>query len=490
MAVKIVVIGLYALLIIVVGLLGLRKTKTFSDFFLGGGNVGPWMTAFTYATAYFSAVLFVGFAGKIGWGFGYSSLWIAIGNAFVGVLAVWWLLGHRIKRLSVAYNAHTMPEFLQKRYDSQLLKLFSAVAIFVFMVPYCAAVFMGLSYLFESNLEGVEYNHVLVGIGLFTAIYLVLGGYKSMTMIDVIFGIIMIAGVLVLAFSLLSKGGGLSGITARLDAINPKLTGTVGPPGWWPLFCLVFLTSVAPFGMPQLMQKFYAIKDRRAVHIGMVASTTFALLIGCIAYFAGSTTRAFLTPDATPAAFDPESGAPVFDRLMPELLANVVPASLSVLMLLLVLAASMSTLAALVLISSSSVVKDFYAGYVNRNASDQQLTLLMRIASAVFVALSVIMAAAQWETIVAILGISWGAIGAVFLGPFVWGAFTQWTNKYGAIGSSVIALGVCIALYVHWDLSSPEAGTIGMMVSLAANPVISLITRPLAPSRPQPPAVS
>jgi SSS family solute:Na+ symporter/sodium/proline symporter len=470
MIVKWIVIAAYAAMIFTVGLFGLRRTRTFSDFLLGGGRIGPWMTAFTYAAAYFSAVLFIGFAGKIGWGFGYSGLWIAAGNALFGVLAVWWIFGNRIRVLAAEYGAHTMPEFLERRYRSPFLKLYGALAIFVFFVPYSSAVFMGLSYLFQSNF-GLPYGLALVLMGGFTTLYLVMGGYKSMAMIDVIFGMIMVAGVSILLGFTLQRGGGLANLTDRLSAIDPALTRVVGPPGAWPLFCLVFLTSVAPLGMPQLVHKFYAIKDRRSIRIGMIMSTLLAVLICGTAYFVGSATRLFLSPESTPAAF--EGGRPVFDRLMPELLSNVIPGSLSVLILLLVLSASMSTLAALVLISSAAVVKDFYAGFVEREASDRRLTLLIRILSAVFVAISVVLAAGRFETIVAILGISWGAIGSVFLGPFVWGALTRRAaTRAGAVASSILGLVTCLGLYAA-GRPSPEAGTIGMIVSLAANPVVS-----------------
>lgn len=473
MELKIAVISAFALMVIVIGILGMRKTRSFADFFLGGRNIGPWMTAFTYGTAYFSAVLFIGFAGKIGWQFGYSGLWIALGNALVGVLAVWWLLGARVRRMSLEYDVHTMPEYLEKRYNSKFLKLFSSVSIFVFFVPYSAAVFMGLSYLFRSNFN-VDYTLALVFMGAFTALYLVMGGYKSMTMIDVVFGMIMTVGVAVLLFSTLGQGGGLSNITKSIYGIDPKLTGLVGPPGVWPLFALVFLTSVAPMAMPQLVQKFYAIKDDRSIRVGMIASTFFAILISGIGYFVGATTRFFLSPENAPQAF--ENGRPIFDALMPELLAGVIHPTLSVLILLLILAASMSTLAALVLVSSSSVAKDVYAGFINPGVSDKRLTLLMRIISALFVLLSVVIAYFKPATIVAVLGISWGAIGSVFLGPFLWGLFTKRATKSGAIASAVIALAVCLYLYID-GMPSPQAGTIGMMVSLAVTPLVSLFSR-------------
>jgi Na+/pantothenate symporter len=298
-------------------------------------------------------------------------------------------------------------------------------------------------------------------------------------MVDVIFGMLMLVGGVVMFASILIKTGGLAAATSGLRAINPKLTSIVGPPGWWPLFALVFLTSVAPFGMPQLIQKFYAIKDRRSVRIGMVISTVFALVLSGIAYFSGSVIRLFLSPGSAPGAF--AGGKPVFDALMPELLARIVPGPLSILILLLILSASMSTLAALVLISSSAVAKDLYAGFIKPGISDRHLTLLMRGLSAFFVFLSVILAYIRPATIVSILGISWGAVGSVFLGPFGWGLLSKRVHKTGAIAAAFLGLGVCVILYVK-GMPSPEAGTIGMLVSLVTNPVASLIFRaPMPP---------
>jgi SSS family solute:Na+ symporter len=470
MFIKISVLSAYVMMIVIIGVLRGKKTESFNDFFLGGGNVGPWMTAFTYGATYFSAVVFIGFSGKIGWQFGYSGLWIAMGNSFLGVLAVWWLLGDRIKKMSQEYQVATMAEYFEKRYQSKFLKVFSSASIFVFFIPYSAAVFIGLSYLFKLNFN-TEYWHALVFMGLFTAIYMILGGYNSMSMIDVIFSILMLVGGGVIIFSVLGKTGGIAAATVRLAAIDPKLTALVGPPGLWPLFCLVFLTSVAPFAMPQLVQKFYAVKDKKAIRAGMWISTAFAMILLTIAYFTGSLTRLFLSVQNAPAAF--ASGKPVFDVLVPEMWAKVVPGSLSVFILLLILSASMSTLAALVLISSSAVAKDLYAGFINKNVSDRNLTRMMRYLSAFFILLSVIFAYYRPATIVSILGISWGAIGSVFLGPFAWGILSKKVNRLGAVTSSVLGLGVCMTMYFS-GRPSPEAGTVGMLVSLAANPLFSL----------------
>ena len=430
------------------------------------------MSAFSYGTAYFSAVIFIGFAGNVGWNFGYSGVWVGIFNALVGVFLVWKLLAWKVKQASIKYGVYTMSEFLEARYKTKYFKLFAAIVIFVFLIPYSAAVFQGLSYLFESSLPGLEYWHAVLFMGFFTALYLSMGGYKSMSSLDTFFGIIMVVGVIMMVIFTISGADGFSNISTKLNSINPKLTSAVGPPGFWPLFSLVFLTSVAPFAMPQLIQKFLAIRDERAIKIGTIASTVFALLIGCVAYFVGSTGRFFINPENTPGVF--ENGKPVFDRLMPELLISIIPDSLFVIILVLLLSASMSTLAALVLISSSTFSKDFYQGFINRRVNDEKLVLITRIASVVFVSFSVAMALFRMDTIVAILGISWGAIGSAFLGPFIWGILGDKANKYGAYASFFAGLSTSLALYFS-GTPSPQAGTIGMLVSLTVNPLVSLI---------------
>ncbi len=496
MITQIIVVSLYVLLVIVVGIIGMRKTKTFNDFFLGGGNVGPWMSAFSYGVAYFSAVMFIGFAGREGWNHGYSALWITFGNAFIGVFVVWKFFGWRIKLASQKYNVSTLSEYLEKRYSSPFFKLAATIVIFVFLIPYSAAVFMGLSYLFDVYFN-IEYWQALTFMGIVTAIYIVLGGYNSMKLIDMIFGMIMTVSVLLLLFFTINKGGGLPTITETLSELHPKLVKPIGPMGFWPLFSIVFLTGVAPLAMPHLVQKFYAIRDKRSIRIGTIASTCFAVIISGVAFFIGSTSRIFIRQDTNPDAFRyiPEGipdnvisydAIPYFDRLMPELLATVIPTSLSVIVLILILSASMSTLAALVLVSASSVTKDLFAGFLNKDATDKTLTGMMRIMSAVFVILAVFIALIEFDVIVELLGVSWGALGSFFLGPFVWGLLSKKVNRFGALSSAFVALGVCFYLYftglnlpegktMMWYHTSPGAGTIGMMVSLVANPLFSFV---------------
>lgn len=470
---KILVIIIYIGIIITVGVIGNRKATSSQDLLFGGGKIGAIMSAFSYGTAYFSAVLFIGFAGQIGWNFGLSGLWVALINALVGVFVVWFVIGGRMKQASLDLEIHTLGEYLEKRFESPKLRMFATIAIFVFLIPYSAAVFMGLSYLFTSNFE-IPYWLALFLIGCLTSFYLVMGGYKSVAIVDVIFGLIMIVGVIILFITTLLKGKGISAIITNLDVQDSALVAVIGPPGFWSLFTLVFLTSVAPFAMPQLLQKFVSISNRKAIKKGAIASTVFALLIGGIAYFIGATTRIFITPTEFPQAF--LDGDPIYDRLMPELLGHVVPEFLSVLMLLLILAASMSSLASMVLTSSSTFVKDLFVEHIQPEAEDHRIKRISQIANVVFVFLSILLALANFNSIVAIMGISWGALGSFFLGPVIWGLYgkPEIFDKKAVLIGAILGLLTCIVLFLVGH-PSPEAGTIGMLISFSLPMVFAFI---------------
>ena len=122
-----------------VGLYCRKHATDVGGFVLGGRSVGPWLTAFAYGTSYFSAVIFIGYAGQFGWKFGVASTWIGIGNALIGSLLAWVILGRRTRLMSQHLDTSTMPEFFGKRFDSRALKIGASVIVFVFLVPYTAS---------------------------------------------------------------------------------------------------------------------------------------------------------------------------------------------------------------------------------------------------------------------------------------------------------------------------------------------------------------
>ncbi|WP_438314131.1 sodium:solute symporter family protein [Candidatus Caldatribacterium sp. SIUC1] len=462
------------LVLYVVGMLGLgyfasRRTKSLGDFFLAGRNLGPWISAFAYGTTYFSAVLFIGYAGRIGWGFGLSSLWIVVGNTIVGSFLAWLALARRTRRLTERLNAMTMPEFLKARYGSELLRVLAALIIFFFLVPYSASVYMGLSYLFDAVL-GIPYQYALLFMAVLTGVYLLMGGYLAVSLTDAVQGMIMLFGSLFLVGSLLARPevGGLSQAIARLSQVNPRLASPVGPPGFWPLFGLVVLTSLGPWGLPQMVQKFYAIRSEKMVTTATVVVTVFAFVCTFAAYFSGSLTHLFFKEPPL------VNGKPEPDLLMPHLIATTMPPSFALIFLLLVFSASMSTLSSLVLVSSSAVVIDLLPP-----ATRPRSLFFMRVLCAVFVAFSLFLALSKISFIVNLMSISWGTVAGSFLAPYLYGLYWRGGNRWGALASMLSGLSVGLLGAILFGFRSsvlPLLGSFAMLIPLGVFPVVSLVT--------------
>ncbi|MBO4241867.1 MAG: sodium:solute symporter, partial [Clostridiales bacterium] len=133
MLVKILMMVVFFAVLIAVGIMSRKKARSVEGFVLGGRNVGPWLTAFAYGTSYFSAVIFVGYAGQFGWKYGIASTWIGIGNALIGSLLAWVILGRRTRIMTQHLGSATMPEFFGRRFGSRALKIIASVVIFIFL---------------------------------------------------------------------------------------------------------------------------------------------------------------------------------------------------------------------------------------------------------------------------------------------------------------------------------------------------------------------
>ncbi len=469
---KFAIIAAYIVLMLVLGWVGMKKTKTIGDFVLGGRTMGPWISSFSYGTTYFSAVVFIGYAGKLGWGFGLSTLWIVIGNAVIGCFLAWKLLAKPLHNMTVRLKAITMPEFLRQRYDSKAIKLLAALIIFVFLVPYTSSVYSGLSYLFES-VFGIPYILGLIIIAGVTAFYLVMGGYKAVALADLFQGIVMIFGVLFLLYFVVGSPqvGGFANIIPKLTAIDPKLTSPVGPPGVIQLVALVTLTSLGTWGMPQMTQKFYAIKDERVVKSATWVTFLLSLWVAFGAYFTGSLSHLFFNN------LDAVGGN--VDRIVPTMLQQTMPSAVLALILVLVLAASMSTLSSLVLVSSSSVAVDFMQ-VAKPDLKKSTQVVLMRILCVAFVALSFFIAMDPPSVIVNLMAFSWGAVSGSFIAPMIWGLFSKKTTKAGAMAGMLS--GLCIAV-IGTALVPAQTAVVSccaMVIPLAVVPIVSQFTKPFS----------
>ena len=197
-------------LMIGIGLYCRRHAVSVDGFVLGGRSVGPWLTAFAFGTSYFSAVIFVGYAGQFGWSFGLASTWIGLGNAFIGSLLAWVVLGRRTRVMTQHLGSKTMPDFFGARFSSPALKIAASCITFVFLIPYTASLYNGLSRLFAMAYEGVDYSVCVIVMAALTGVYVLLGGYVATAINDFIQGLIMLGGIVAVIGAVLHNNGGLS----------------------------------------------------------------------------------------------------------------------------------------------------------------------------------------------------------------------------------------------------------------------------------------
>ena len=425
----IIALCIYAAAMTLIGFISYGKTKTLDNFLIGGRKIGAWVTAFSYGTAYFSAVVFVGYAGQHGWNIGIGSIWIGVGNAILGCLLSWLLFANRTRKMTKHLGTKTMAEFFEKRYQSKGLKILAATIIFVFLVPYSAAVYKGLGSLFSAVFPGVAEWVWMLLIACLTAVYLVAGGYIASSYSDLVQGIIMIVGIVCLVIAVLSHDnvGGIGGLFENLAAFKPfpddpspvdggQLTSIFGGSSFRFLCVNIMLTSFGTWGLPQMIGKFYAIKDTAAIKRGTVISTAFCFIIGCGAYLVGSTSRLILGGKL------PEGG---IDAVIPSLLlevlgGNTVGTILLAVVMILLLSASMSTLVSVVLTSASAVSVDLIPMIRKKEIAPKSQMLLTRGCCLLFVICSFVFATQNIPIIVNLMSFSWGIVSGCFIGPYLW----------------------------------------------------------------------
>lgn len=484
MLVKLLLLVLFFGSMIGVGIYSRKHATNVNDFVLGGRAVGPWLTAFAYGTSYFSAVVFVGYAGQFGWKYGMASTWIGLGNAMIGSLLAWVVLGRRTRVMTKHLNAATMPDFFGKRYDCNKLKIVASVIVFVFLVPYTASIYNGLSRLFALAFD-IPYVACVIGMAVLTGVYVIMGGYMATAINDFIQGIIMLVGIIAVVLAVLSGQGGFTEAVRKLSEIPSDVPATIGQQGAFASFFgpdplsligVVILTSLGTWGLPQMVQKFYSIKSERAVKTGTIISTAFALVIAGGSYFLGGFGRLFDDP-----SIYLENGTVSYDSIIPFMLSSL-PDMLIGIVIVLVLSASMSTLSSLVLTSSSTLTLDLINGTLIKDMKEKQKLLVLRGFIVVFIVISVVLALDPPTFIAQLMGISWGALAGAFLAPFLFGLYVKWVTKAAVWTCFATGVGITVSnMFLNYIESPINAGAFAMLIGFVVVPVVSLVTPKLRP---------
>ncbi len=479
MAIKLILLIAFFAVMIFVGLKTRNSAASVEGFVLGGRNVGPWLTAFAFGTSYFSAVVFVGYAGQFGWKYGIATTWVGIGNAVIGSLMAWVILGRRTRIMTHHLKAATMPDFFGKRFDSNALRIAASAIVFIFLIPYTASLYNGLSRLFGMAFD-IPYAACVIIMAALTAVYVILGGYMATAVNDFIQGIIMLFGIVAVIAAVLNSKGGFMNAMAELAKLESDIPVTMGQPGAFTSFFgpdpvnlvgVVVLTSLGTWGLPQMVHKFYTIKNEKAVKTGTIISTFFAIIVAGGCYFLGGFGRLFDNP-----SLYNENGTIAYDAVIPSMLSTL-PDLLIGVVVILVLSASMSTLSSLVLTSSSTLTLDLIKGNIVKDMKEKQQLLIMRVLIVFFIVISVILALDPPTFIAQLMGISWGALAGAFLAPFLYGLFWKKTTTASVWASFIVGVGITVAnMFIKFIASPINAGAFAMIAGLIVVPIVSLVT--------------
>ena len=505
MLVKILLTVIFLAVTVYVGIYSRKQANNVDGFVLGGRSVGPWLSAFAFGTSYFSAVVFVGYAGQFGWKYGLASSWIGIGNAIIGSLLAWLILGRRTKLMTQHIKSRTMPDFFGTRFGNQGLRIVASIIAFVFLIPYTAGVYSGISKLFDMGF-GIPYEYCIIIMALLTAVYVILGGYKATAINDFIQGIVMLGGIIAVIAVVLSSQGGFTEAFQKMKEAVPTAHDLENPlykdfqPGdfasWWgpnamSLLGVVVLTSLGTWGLPQMVGKFYSITDESAIKRGTIISTIFAFVVAGGCYFLGGFGRLVGEPVWNEARHNYK-----FDDIIPTMLDTAVNSDLLIgLVMVLVLSASMSTLASLVLTSSSTMPLDLIyrdkragADEVKGGEIDDEVAekierrkvVIMRVLIVFFIVISVLIALNPPTFIAQLMGISWGALAGAFLAPFLLGLYWRGVTTASVWACFIWGVGFTVVNMLMGNPINPiDCGAIAMVGGFPVVLLVSLFTKKL-----------
>ncbi len=478
MAVYSIVLAAYLVLLVVMGVWMGRRTRSAEDFYIGGRQVGPWVTAFSFVAAYFSSVVIIG-GGAFGYHYGMSTLWIGASNVLVGCTLAWIVLGRRLWQFTKRLDTMTIPGFIGKRYGARDAEVFSAVIIFVFMIVYNVSVLVGMGKIME-GLMGIPYTTAVVVAGLIILIYVSIGGYLAVVWTSFVQAWIMIFGLLLLAFATLAKVGGLTAANIQLASINPGLVTTPGVWGWGGLISFAMIVSLGVWGMPQLLVRFYSMKNTRVLRLGVVLATLGGAM-ALLPYMTGALSRLIVRPLSVAE----------MDLAIPLVTKAVLNPWGGAIFLAGVMAAGMSTFASVLIIVSGAVVKDLgggvkFAGRGDIVTREKRQVALGRAASFGAGLISLAIAYRPPALVLVITAFAWAVIASSCLWPVVLGVYWRRGNRAGAISSmiagTVVALGWMIAGRAMGGNPLGLHGFIpGVTVSLIVFILVSLMTKPPAP---------
>ena len=457
------VIVVYMFILIGVGLIASRKTRGIADFYLGGRNIGPFVTALSFIAAYFSSVVIIG-GGGFGYKFGMSTLWVGAINVLLGCTLCWIFLGKRLRKYTQKLKTMTIPGFIAERFKAPEARIFSAVIIFILMLIYNVSVLKGMGHIFEVLMQ-IPYIYGILISGIIIILYVAIGGYLAVVWTSFVQALIMIVGLLLLTSRTLFVVGGLTAANEKLAAIDPGLLSTPGIWGYAGLISFCLIVSFGVWGMPQLVIRFYSIKNTAVLRIGTVVVT----IGGCLAllpYLNGAVSRILF-----PALKNPDLAIPTLTKAVLSPLGAAI-------FLAAVVAAGMSTFAAVLIIVSSAIVRDFWQKGLKKKTEEKKLLRAGRVVSVIAGVISLLIAIKPPGLILVLTAFAWSIIASATLWPILFGIYWRRTTRWGVTTSMFVGSIVALIWMVIGEPFGIHGFIPGISIGLIVIIIVSLLTKP------------
>lgn len=470
-------LALYFILMIAIGIYAYFKQKNdLEGYVLGGRNLSPAVAALSAGASDMSGWLLLGLPGYM-YASGIVSFWIASGLT-LGAFANYLLVAPRLRVYTeIADNAVTLPDFFANRFDdsSHALRMMSAVVVILFFTVYTAASLVGGGKLFESSL-GMSYHLGLWVTAGVVVLYTLFGGFLAVSLTDFVQGVIMLIAMLLVPFVAFNQIGGVSAGIATAQSINPELfnimsgvtvMGAISLAAW----------GLGYFGQPHIIVRFMAIRSVKDVPVACGIGMSWMILSLIGALMVGLSGVAYIHNNGMKLD-DPETIFLVFSQILFHPL-------ISGFLLAAILAAIMSTISSQLLVVSSSLTRDVYKLFLDKDAPEARQVMVGRISVVVVAVIAILLAGDKNSSVLELVSHAWAGFGAAF-GPLVLLSL-MWKrmNRFGALAGMIVgALTVIIWVYGGFEIGGKPANDAiysimpGFLFSTIATVVVSLITPP------------
>ena len=441
---------LYLAAMMGIGIFFFFRSKTVSDYYLGGRKLNKWVTAISAQASDMSGWLLMGLPGAAYVSGLANSLWIAVGLG-VGTYLNWKYVALRLRHYShMAGNAITIPDFFENRFQDKthVLRTVSALIILTFFLIYTASGFVAGAKLFETVFDNLTYQHaLLIGVGVIL-VYTFLGGFMAVCWTDLFQGMLMLVAIVIVPIAAIFKMGGIEAMnTSLIEAGKSQMFNLLTFADGSKSVGIIALLSTLGWGlgyvgMPHILVRFMAIKHpgevvqaRRIAMVWVVIALTAAVLIGCVG-----------------AAYLP--GLADSEKVFMDLVYALFPSFIAGILLSAILAAVMSTADSQLLVAASALSGDIYHALFRRKASQKELLWISRCAVLLIALIAYWMARDEKSTVFGLVSYAWAGFGAAF-GPVILGAlFFRHTTKMGALAGMLCGGGMVVYWKQVWAEST------------------------------------